>query len=125
MPILPAPPCLPDCRKPRPFVLWLKELLSEKIMTTINPEAELIAEKLGRTIDLLRAEINALRAAQVHDRELIDRRLSYLESQASDHEQRLRITGDGVTQFKVWSGLTSGGSGLLSLAAFLRTFFGG
>jgi hypothetical protein len=88
-------------------------------------QAELVAERLGRAVDLLRAEIAELRAAQAHDRELCDQRLGALEHQGEDHEARLRTATDGVTQFKVWSGLASGGSGLLSLAAFLRSFFGG
>jgi hypothetical protein len=31
---------------------------------------------------------------------------------------------DGVTQFKVFSGLASGGSGIMALAAFIRSFLG-
>lgn len=90
-----------------------------------NPEAELIAAQLRHTIDLLRAEINALKAEQAHLREFTDHRLAQLEEQARDHENRLRIATDGVTQFKVWGSLASGGSGFLSLIALIRSFLGG
>ena len=77
-------------------------------------EIQLLAEQLKRAIDRLRAETR-----------LANQRLEVLEKMAVDHETRLRSVSDGVTQFKVWSGLTSGGSGLMSLLAFLRTYFGG
>jgi hypothetical protein len=92
----------------------------------MNPQqAELMTERLARTVDLLRAESRTLRLSQSHDRELVDRRLRTLEAQAADHEKRLRTATEGVTQFKVWFGLTSGGSSLLSVIAVLRTFLGG
>jgi len=73
-----------------------------------------VAEQFSHAIDLLKAE-----------QKLINSRLDRLELDSTDHEQRLRSATDGVTQFKVWSGLAAGGSGIVSLIALLRTFFGG
>jgi len=86
--------------------------------------AELIAEQLRHTIDLLRAEIDTLQREQSHQRALIEQRLAALEASSSDHEARLRAVTDGVTSFKVWSGLASGGSSLVSLAALLKVLGG-
>ena len=72
--------------------------------------AELVAEQLRHAIDLLRAEIETLQREQAHQRALIEQRLAALESASNDHEGRLRSVTDGVTSFKVWSGLASGGS---------------
>ncbi len=88
-------------------------------------QAALVAEQLRHAVDLLRADIQALRQDLQHERELSSYRLAALEEQARDHETRLRSATDGVTAFKVWSGLLAGGSGLMSLAAVLRAFFGG
>jgi hypothetical protein len=102
--------------------------------------ASLAAERLLRAIDLLRvemrdlhqdtnlriaaleAELVRLRDAQAHLGQFTQHRLESLEKNAQDHEQRLRSATDGVTQFKVWSGLAAGGSGLVSLAALLRAW---
>jgi hypothetical protein len=90
-----------------------------------NTKAELIAEQLRHAIDLLRAELELMRQAQDHDREMARQRLKALEEEARDHENRIRTATDGVTQFKMWSGLASGGSWLVSLAALLRAWLGG
>lgn len=87
-------------------------------------EAALIAEQVKHALDLLRAEIGALETQQTCDRLMVDHRLAALEALAHDHEVRLRAATDGVVQFKVWSTLGSGGSGLLALAALVRSFFG-
>ncbi len=84
---------------------------------------QLMAEKLSHTIDLLRAETNTLRAEQAHQRELFDTRLRTLEDAAKDHEQRLRSNTEGVTQFKTWAGLASGGSAIMSIIALVKAFF--
>lgn len=76
-------------------------------------EIQLLAEQLKRTIDRLKA-----------DQRLSTQRIEMLEKAVADHEARLRSVTDGVTQFKVWSGVTSGGSGLMALLAFLRSFLG-
>lgn len=87
-------------------------------------EAALIAEQLKHTIALLRAEIQAIRAEQKHERQMVFHRLEALEMLSRDHETRLRTVSDGVTQFKVWAGLASGGSSFVSLLALLRTWLG-
>ena len=88
-------------------------------------EYKLIAEQLRHTIDLLRAEISTLRTTIDHDRKFISHRLDTLEGIYEDHETRIRSATAGVTQFKVWSGLASGGSSLMSLVALIKAFFGG
>ena len=87
--------------------------------------ADLIAEQLRHTIDLLRADLAAARQVMEHDRELTGLRLKALEEQGRDHETRIRDATDGVTTFKVWSGLATGGSWLVSAAALFRAWFGG
>lgn len=71
-------------------------------------QAALIAEQLAHQIDLLRGELK-----------LAQQRLEALEARAADHETRLRSLTDGVTQFRVLAGLTTGG-GLVSLIILLR-----
>ena len=62
---------------------------------------------------------------QEHLKEMINHRLNYLEKQVEDQETRLREATEGVTQFKVRSGLTSAGSGILSILAILKSYLGG
>ena len=88
-------------------------------------QAELIAEQLRHTVDLLRAEIDALRQEQVHMKDMSDHRLKQLEEAQKDHEVRIRAVTDGVTQFKVWASLLTGGSGLVSLAALIKAWLAG
>ena len=78
---------------------------------------------MRHALDLLRAELDALRALHSHDRELANHRITALEAAVRDHELRIRADTDGVTQFKMWAGLASGTSGLMALAALLRSFF--
>lgn len=87
-------------------------------------ENRLTSELLRHTVDMLRAEVDTLRAQQVHDQQMAAHRLELLEQQGRDHEARLRSATDGVVQFKMWAGLTSGTSGLLSLAALVKAFLG-
>lgn len=86
-------------------------------------QAALFAEQMRHAMDILRAELDALRALHAHDRELANHRISSLETAVRDHELRIRADTDGVTQFKMWAGLASGSSGLIALAALLRSFF--
>ncbi len=88
-----------------------------------NLAAELMAEKLVHAMDMMRAEIAALRAEQGHQRELFDHRIAQLEDAAKDHEQRLRSNTEGVTQFRQWAGLASGGSAIVSVIALVKAFF--
>lgn len=84
-------------------------------------DSALVAEQLRHTLDLLQAELDTLRQQAENDRSLIDLRVASLERSRDDHETRIRSIQDGVTSFKVWSSLANGGSGLVSLAALLRT----
>jgi hypothetical protein len=85
-------------------------------------QAALFAEQMRHAMDLLRAELDALRALHTHDRELANHRIAALEASVRDHELRIRADTDGVTQFKMWAGLASGSSGLMALAALIRSF---
>lgn len=64
-----------------------------------------------------------------HMNSLLHARLDKVESEAGYQlaalEQRLRSATEGVTQFKLFAGLASGGSSLMSLVAILRVFLGG
>jgi alpha-D-ribose 1-methylphosphonate 5-phosphate C-P lyase len=87
--------------------------------------AALLTEQLRHANTLLQARIRTLEARLTHSQVLNNQRLSLLETQMRDHETRLRAATEGVTQFKLFSGLASGGSGLMSLAAILKAFLGG
>jgi hypothetical protein len=90
-----------------------------------DPQTALIAEQLRHANSRLQAQLSALQAEQRHTRELCDHRLQDLEDRVSDHETRLRSATDGVTQFKMWSGLANAGSGLFSVLALLKSFLSG
>ena len=85
----------------------------------------LLTEQLRHANHLLSAQIQALEAKAQHQAAMTHQRLSMLEDQIRDHETRIRAATEGVTQFKLFSGLASGGSGWMSLVALLRTFLGG
>jgi hypothetical protein len=87
-------------------------------------EINLIAEQLKGAITSLRAEIKAIAAEQGHQYEFTSHRLKQLEEMVKDHETRIRAATDGVTQFKVWSGLATGGSWIVSAMALIRAWFG-
>lgn len=91
----------------------------------MEDDSELIAEQLRHTIDLLRAELNVVKAEQVHAKEVYQNRIIALELARDDHETRIRSLQEGVTSFKVWSGLANGGASLISIFALLRTMIGG
>ena len=82
--------------------------------TDLEGDFRLIAEQLSHVVDLLKA-----------DNKMLSMRVESLERQVTDQETRLRSATDGVTQFKVWSGLAAGGSGLVSIIALIRAFMGG
>lgn len=87
--------------------------------------AALLTEQLRHANTLLGARIRTLETRLAHIQAMNDQRLLTLEVQMRDHETRLRAATEGVTQFKLFSGLASGGSGLMSLAAILKAFLGG
>ena len=84
----------------------------------------LVVEQVRHIIDLKDAEIAAVKAELGHYREMTDRRLNDLEKGRDDHEQRIRSVTDGVTQFKMFAGLASGGSSIVAIIALIKTFFG-
>jgi len=91
----------------------------------MTPEPEviqnrLIAEQLGHTLDLIKAEMAAIRAEQAHLTEVSQLRLKTLETQAVDFEKRLRELTESATQFKLLVSLAVGG-GLLSLIELVRS----
>ncbi len=87
--------------------------------------AALLTEQLRHANNLLQARIRTLEARLAHQQAMNDQRLGILEAQIRDHETRLRTATEGVTQFKLFAGIASGGSGLMSLVAILKTFLGG
>ena len=101
-------------------------------MAMNDPEVALIAEQLARMRDNIEARFERLEAATAH-RQALDaerwganrRELDSLHDVLADHERRLRDVRDGVTSYRTWSTLTSGGSVLTSLVAFIKAFFGG
>ncbi|MHB8132882.1 MAG: hypothetical protein ACYDH1_01550 [Anaerolineaceae bacterium] len=95
-------------------------------------QALLISEQLGRLRDNIEARFQKIEALICHQNELDEERLRALRSEVDelkkvrdDHEQRIRNATDGVTQFKMFSGLANGGSGIISIIALLKSFLGG
>ena len=84
-----------------------------------------IEEQLKHIVDVNDAKLDRIDLNQVYLKEFIEHWLKYLEKQSDDHETRIRATTEGVTQFKVRSGLTTAGSGILSITTLLKSFFGG
>lgn len=91
-------------------------------MTSDAEEAQnrLIAEQLGHTLDLIKAELAATRADQEHITEMSTLRLKTLEAQSTDFEKRLRELTESATQFKLLVSLAVGG-GMLSLIELVRS----
>lgn len=85
----------------------------------------LLTEQLRHACNLISAQVSALDAKLTHQSAMAHQRLMALEEQIRDHETRIRAATEGVTQFKIFSGLASGGSGLMSLVALIKTFLGG
>ncbi|MBQ6343422.1 MAG: hypothetical protein IJI41_09885 [Anaerolineaceae bacterium] len=72
-------------------------------------------------LESIRGEIKLLRTELQHSRELSERRLSAIEKICEDHETRLRDVTTGVTQFRFWSSVSSGGSAAMSLLALIKS----
>jgi chaperonin cofactor prefoldin len=91
-------------------------------MTREAEEAQnkLIAEQLGHTLDLIKAELTSTREEQKHISEMSSLRLKTLEAQAADFEKRLRELTESATQFKLLVSLAVGG-GMLSLIELVRS----
>ncbi len=84
---------------------------------------QLLTEQLRHLNTHYKARFDALEEKLRHAKEITDHRLAALETTAHDHETRIRDATQGVTQFKLFSGLASGGSGIMSLVALLKAFF--
>ncbi len=94
-----------------------------------DAQARLIAEQLGRLSDSLNSRMAAIEESIKHHTELDTEKiqsirdiLADIKDQVKDHEQRIRTATDGVTSFRVWTGLSSGGSGLMSVIALIKSF---
>jgi hypothetical protein len=90
-----------------------------------DKSAALLTEQLSHANHLLQAQLRALEVRLAHQQALNHQRLTILEEEIRDHEERIRSATEGVTQFKLFSGLTSGGSSLMSLVALIKAFLGG
>jgi uncharacterized protein involved in exopolysaccharide biosynthesis len=85
-----------------------------------DTNSRLIAEQLGHTLDLIKADLAATRAEQEHAAQVYTLRIQTLEAQAADYEKRLRDLTESATQFKLLVSLAVGG-GLLSLIELVRS----
>lgn len=79
-------------------------------------------EECRTLLESIRGEVKLMRAELQHNRELSERRLAAVEKICEDHENRLRDVTAGVTQFRFWSSVSSGGSTAMSLLALLKSF---
>jgi hypothetical protein len=91
----------------------------------MEDQVTLLGAQFVHLMDVMYAKLDRIELNQEHLKELIEHRLNYLEKQGEDHEARIRAATEGVTQFKVRSGLTSAGSGILSILAILKSYLGG
>ncbi len=73
-------------------------------------------------LESIRGEVNLMRREMEHVRELSEQRLKAIEKICEDHEVWLRDVATGVTQFRFWSSVSSGGSTAMSLLALLKSF---
>jgi len=90
----------------------------------VDPDqtSQLLTEQLKHLNTLYKARFDALEEKLNHTRDLTNHRLKALETTTQDHETRIRAATQGVTQFKLFSGLASGSSNLMSLVALLKAF---
>ncbi len=79
-------------------------------------------EECKMLLESIRGEVKLMCAELKHNRELSERRLAAIEKICEDHEARLRDVATGVTQFRFWSSVTSGGSTAMSLLALIKSF---
>ena len=90
----------------------------------MEDQVTLIGARFVHLMDVIDAKLDRIELNQEHLKELIEHRLHYLEKQGEDHEERIRDATEGLTQFKVRSGFTSVVSGILSILAMVKAFFG-
>ena len=87
-------------------------------------EGLLIAEKLLRVVDLLKADIEKIDLELDHECALLEHRIIGLEDGQRDHEERIRSMQSGVISLKIWGGLSSVCAVILSLLALIRAMVG-
>jgi type II secretory pathway component PulJ len=94
-------------------------------------QVKVLAAQLGRWQDKMSARMDRIEESIRHHSELETEKTAALRSELAllrkaveDHEARIRNCTDGVTSFKVFSGLASGGSSVLSVVALVKAFFG-
>lgn len=92
-------------------------------------QAALIAEQIGRMKDSILARLQALEEKQEFHNRLdaekhaaLENAIKELKADLEDHEARIRAATDGVTTFKVWSGLASGGSSVVAILSLIKSF---
>lgn len=97
-----------------------------------DDQAAVISEQLGRLKDNIESRFQKIESLINHQNELSEERLRALRLEVGDlrrakedHETRIRAATEGVTQFKMYSGLANGGSTILSIVALIKSFFGG
>jgi hypothetical protein len=83
---------------------------------------QLLTEQFKHLNTLYKARFDALEEKLNHAKQITDQRLSTLETTTQDHETRIREATQGVTQFKLFSGLASGSSSLMSIVALIKAF---
>ncbi len=88
-------------------------------------EGMMAAAQLRHVNSLLRSRLERMELETQRQFAVLEQRIRQLEAEEADHETRLRSATEGVTQFKLFSGLVSGSSTLMSIAALLRVFLGG
>ncbi len=88
----------------------------------VDKSEALLTEQLRHVNSLLLNHIKTLEARLSHQQAINQQRLALLEEQMRDHETRIRSATEGVAQFKLFSGLASGGSGIAALIALIRSF---
>jgi hypothetical protein len=88
-------------------------------------QAALISAQMKHALDLIKGDLEMIQTKLDHQAEMNSHRLKELEIRCDDHETRLRTVSEGVTTFKVWTGLASGSAGLTALAALFKSFLGG
>ena len=88
----------------------------------MGDQVYLLGEQIRYRVDMIDAKLDSIELNQEHLKELIEHRQIHLEKQGEDHETRIRAATDGVTQFKVRSGVTTAGSGILSIMTMVKPF---
>jgi hypothetical protein len=92
-------------------------------MVDTDKDFLLLTEQLKHLNTLYKSRFDALDERIRHSSEVTSHRLSAIETHLIDHETRIREATQGVTQFKLFSGLASGGSSVMSIFALLKVLF--